>query len=270
MSILGSNRFFVMIIVALCYAVNLNLLSKIKKPKIERIKKDDRIFNIQDEYLQVFHFGQKRFFSALFWVHTLLEADETHYKGDDYKNWLFLRFKSISLIDPKFYENYRYGGLYLSIIKDDDLGAKFIYDKGLSFYPSDYNLLYFSAFHYYFELGDYKGAIELYKRLLNLPGSLEKFPLLPNILSRLEATEGDLVTAYQVLLSSYQALPENSLIREKYASGLYALKAEIDLDCLHKKPNHQCDKLDFFGEPYLQTGEGYKAKQSWQKFRRFH
>jgi hypothetical protein len=257
-----------LVLILLCYFLNQHLLSQIERPKV-KVDKNDQMFNLQDHYLQIFHFGQKRFFSSALWVHTLLASDESHYKGESFHNWMFLRFKSISLLDPRFYENYRYGGLYLSVIKDDDEGAKYIYDKGLNFFPNDYHLNYFAAFHYYLELSDYSGAIKIYKNLLlNIPESTKRFPLLEKIVARLEASEGNIETAYQLLLNAHNSLPKEEAFTSRYKDSLYALKAEIDLNCLNQaKPG--CDVLDFQGKPYIKDRNGqYQATQSWQKFRR--
>ena len=62
--------------------------------------------------------------SSLLWTHTLLFSDYEHYKNDDLDSWMYLRFNTITDLDPRMYEAYNYGGQYLSIVKDDVFGAK--------------------------------------------------------------------------------------------------------------------------------------------------
>lgn len=120
------------------------------------LNKQNTALNVNKNLLLFFNIGNKRLISDLLWVQTLLESDEEHYGKNDLNSWMYLRFLSISLLDPLFFENYMYGGLYLSIVKDDVLGAAEIFEKGLIYYPDNYNLNYYAGFNYYFELGDLK------------------------------------------------------------------------------------------------------------------
>ncbi len=134
-----------------------------------QISKQLTELNFPPEVLSLGSFGQKRLLASLMWIETLLESDLEHYKKKDYNSWMFLRFKSIAKLHPYFYENYLVGGLYLSVIKDDDLGAMEIYEKGLEVYPQDDRLLYYAGMHTLLELEDKKKALSFLLPLMERP-----------------------------------------------------------------------------------------------------
>ena len=253
---------YVLCIVVLLLII-FSLYSVTKKPKLD-LSFQEQAINLNPNLLKMTSLGQSRLLSSLLWIETLLNSDTTHYDQDNLQNWMYLRFNTITELDPKFYEAYLYGGIYLSIIKDDDQGALHIYEKGLQHFPDDYYLNLNASFHYFYELGDIdKSLISLQK--------IYKNPLapsyLPTLYARLQSSKGDLKSAMTLLFDLYRSSPKGSNLQKSYAQKLYALKAEIDLDCLnsHKK---KCAQRDFYGEKYqrLDSGE-YKAQLDWKPFK---
>ncbi len=203
--------------------------------------------------------------SSTLWISTILESDHDHYKKKDLNSWMFLRFKSISNLEPLFYENYLFGGTYLSIIKDDLEGASLIYDKGLSFYGNDFALLRDAGFHYYFEVQNYPRAYQIYSKLKNNPRTSA---IIISSLARLEKSQGNIEGAYELLLNRYSQLSDkNSFLAEKLRSHLYALKAELDLSCLNGSEKKSCDTVDFFGNKYQRKNGPYEAIKPWEPFK---
>ncbi len=227
------------------------------------VSKQQSSVNFNDELLVHFNLGLKRFFSSVLWVSTILESDIDHYKNKDTNSWMFLRFNSISKLEPQFYENYAFGGPYLSIVKDDLEGASLIYKKGLSFYPNDFNLLKNASFHFYFEVKDLSSAYPLFKRMKLFPN------ISPNYLttlSRLEANLGNLEEAYAMLSEMQMKHSQETLLGKKIYEFRYSLKAEIDLNCLDKKSTN-CSLTDLDNNPYLRTLRGFKAIKNWIPYR---
>jgi hypothetical protein len=198
------------------------------------------------------------------WIATLLESDLDHYKNKDMNSWMFLRFKTISELEPQFYENYKIGGIYLSIVKDDLAGASYIYEKGLKEYPNDYFLLKNTAFHYEFEVGDRKRSYEIYSRLKTHP-QIDAVTL--GVATRLESEFGDKKVAFELLHDQYEKMPDkNSFLALRLFQNLYAIKAEIDLTCLNlHKPD--CSKLDLENNSYLFIGNEFVAQKDWKPYR---
>lgn len=250
--------------------VNISLLllaglihTKTNFPTI-KVSKQNSALNFNNDLIRIFSAGQKRLITDLLWITTLLESDHEHYKQRDLNSWMFLRFKSITLLDPLFLSAYRYGGKYLSIIKDDLLGAKEIFDDGLSVFPEDYNLIYDAAFLYSFELNDFKTGASLYRKLALNPQAPE---FIVSLVSKLELeVHNDLELAFKVVNEMREATEKETSLYRKLTKDLYAIKAEIDLKCLNEEKSN-CSRKDFLGYPYLFKDKKYYSKFPFKKYR---
>lgn len=238
-------------------------ISKNSKPPALFVSKQQSTLNINENFWMYFNLGQKRLISSLYWVNTILDSDVDHYKNRDLNSWMFLRFNTISLIDPNFYENYKFGGPYLSIVKDDLSGADIIYNKGLAQYPDDYSLLLNSGFHYYFEQRNLDKAYPILLKLKNNPQAPQ---YIISALARIESNRGNLEDSF-IILKEYQSrFQNNSVIYNKINEQLYSIKAEMDLNCLNNKlPN--CSILDLDKNPYTLKNQKYYAPKKWVPYR---
>jgi hypothetical protein len=136
------------------------LSSKIEVPAIDYSAQEIQ-YNLNDELL-IFHWGQKRMMSSLLWTKTMLDSDIVHYKKKDLNSWLFLRFKTLIMLDPNFIESYRYGGIYLSVIKDDIAGASYLFKLGAEKFVNDYNMQFYAGYHFLHEEVHYKLALKFF------------------------------------------------------------------------------------------------------------
>ncbi len=240
-------------IIILCFICVSLIKQDLIFPKIN-ISKQDSAININQTFVNLFSAGQKQLLSSLLWVQTILDSDLEHYKKNDSNNWMFLRFNTIVSLDPKFYEAYLYGGQYLSVIKDDDLGAKVIYDKGLNVYPLDYKLNYNAAFHYNFELNDTLMALERYYILEKHHDLTKLAPKLPSLIKKLKINSiRNIDDNIELLKLSLKDAPEYSILRTYYQDRLNNLYITKDLQCLNDKKinTNRCNKIDPFGNRYL-------------------
>ncbi len=235
----------------------------IEKPSLF-ITKQQSSFNIDNNFFAVFNLGQKRLYSSLLWIATILESDHDHYKGRDLNSWMYLRFLTISNLEPKFLKTYTFGGPYLSIIKDDLEGASVIYDKGLAIYPNEFDLLNNAAFHYQFEKIDRKKAYDIYKKLNTFPNA---GLTIVSQYARLESEHGNLATAFQLLSNIYEKQEDKgSFLAKRIRIFLYAIKAEQDLKCLNSKQK-SCLTRDLNNEPYVKKDGVYFAQTPWAPYK---
>lgn len=240
------------------YAVNLNN----EKP-LMFVAKQDQAINFNASLFNYLNLGMKRLISSTLWTSTIIESDIEHYKKKDLNSWMFLRFNLISELDPQFYENYSFGGPYLSIIKDDIEGASIIYKKGLIQYPNDYSLIKDASFHFYFEAKDKASSIEFFRRLKKFPQA----PLyLQTSMARMEAAQGNLDAALAMLTEMQSKFPTNTAIGSRIFDYRYSIKAEIDLDCLKLKKEN-CSVLDLENKPYKLIDHSFKAQRAWIPYR---
>jgi hypothetical protein len=215
------------------------------------ISKQQSSVNFQNNFWEYFSLGQKRLASSIMWISTILESDIDHYKKRDLNSWMFLRFNTISFLEPKFYENYAFGGVYLSIIKDDLPGASIIYDKGLSYYP---------------EIQNMEKAFPIYKKLVTFKNIS---PIVISTFARLEKNNGSAEDAYKILTERYNMINDKqSIVARKTYEQIYSIKAEIDLDCLNseKIKNKPCSTADQGGVAYILKNKTYYAAKSWKPF----
>lgn len=232
------------------------------RPVLE-LSKQDTAINIQKDLLILMSAGNKRLITDLLWIQTLIESDLEHYKAKDTNNWMFLRFNTISILDPKFYENYLYGGLFLSIVKDDLVGADLHLDKGLRYYPDDYSLNYHAGFLNYYEIGDYEDGLKYLEKIVDHPRAPVFFR---SIVNKLKLENGlDIREVYALVEYNYQSTPEGALKR-RLEKDLYALKAEIDLECLNKNESN-CARVDLYGDTYEKQDGKFASRVKFLPYR---
>lgn len=219
---------------------------QIKMPKVE-VSKQDSAVNFSQDFLTYFSIGQKRLIADLLWVQTLIESDLDHYSKNDLNSWMFLRFNNIAKLDRNFYENYYFGGLYLSVVKDDIDGGITLLNKGSKLFSNDFKINFQLGYLYAFEKRDFKNAQIIYSRIKNSQEKPFYFDsLYGKILNNSLGPEEAL--SYSIL--SLNRAPKNSPIYEKLTKNIYQLKALIDLKCLNSNFNN-CDKFDYFGNKYI-------------------
>lgn len=232
------------------------------------ISKQNSSVNLNPKLVSITSLGHKRLISSLFWIFTIIESDHEHYKKKDLNSWMFLRFKFISELDPSFLQAYTFGGLYLSIIKDDIPGASEIYKKGLLLFPHNKELIKDAFYHFYFQANEKEFARNLLKKNLNI---IQKETLLLSLLARHESSAGNLDLAYNILVNRLSTLTENSPLYKKIRASAYAIKAEKDLTCLNNtSDNSKCDSIDFDGEVYLFNNKKFYAAKRWEPFKSRH
>ena len=285
------------LVITILLIINFQIRSTLVLPPIQ-ISKQDSAVNLDSTMLRIFNLGQSRLLAGLLWAQTLIDSDLEHYKKNDLNSWMYLRFKTIVTLDPLFKEAYRYGGQYLSTVKDDILGAEEIYRRGLEHFPDDFYLNYYAAFNYFFELGDFENAKKCYARIFHHPNA-RKIIFFDTLYARIASNSGDLPTAYAVIKSLYDPAPPDSPLKDYYGEMLYSIKAEIDLNCLNGEENSlllqqqadqtlsghstktvtkknntsqkNCARYDFDGRPYrLNTDGKYVAAKAWTPYRVRH
>jgi hypothetical protein len=258
-----SSKDFILLFIAACLFVCAGIIhNRSPRPTIILTKQDTAI-NFNQNILLFMNLGNKRLLADLFWIQTLLESDDDQYKKNDLNSWMYLRFLNISILDPLFYENYMYGGLYLSIVMDDVLGASEIFEKGLKYYPEDYKLNYYAGFNYYFEQGNFeKGAIYL-ERIKNHPSAPSFMKLIVEKL-KFETTQNSEVAL--IFLKNEYSQTNDPTLKVKIESDIYALQADTDLQCLNSQ-NKNCNKLDAMGRPYINQSGLWKAQREYLPYK---
>ncbi|MDD4976018.1 MAG: hypothetical protein PHY93_16810 [Bacteriovorax sp.] len=258
------EKYYLVALALLLFFIAFRINRNLTKPYIV-ISKQDQTWNLNDEMIQNFNLGFKRLESSFLWISTILESDIDHYKNKDLNSWMFRRFNSITNLEPKFYENYVFGGVYLSVIKDDISGASIIFNKGLTRFPYDYPLLRDSSYHFFFEAKDYDRAYQVTQVLK------KKFPNKTHfigMITKLEAENGRLEDALSSLDEYQKSYPRGNIIGDKIYQNRYSIKTEIDLNCLNNLKKADCARYDLNNLPYRKTNHGFIALSEWKPYRR--
>lgn len=125
--------------------------------------KDNRILP-PPQGLEFVHFGFNDIFSDVLWLGFVQEAWNCQQSNLCHKNWGYRVLDETTLLAPKFKSPYTYGATILSVLIDDDYGAKVIFDRGLESFPNDWVLNYRAGYHYLIELEDPKKAADLFTK----------------------------------------------------------------------------------------------------------
>lgn len=244
------------------FALALFFHSHYKRPQII-ISKQDSAVNINSFFLKVLSVGNKRLIADTLWIQTLIESDLDTHKGNALNNWMYLRFNSIADLDPLFYENYLYGGQYLSIVKDDEEGAADIMTKGLVIYPDDYLLNFNQGFNYYFELGNLEKGIFHLEKIQDNPRALR---FIKSLVIKLKHQVTPDLSLTLVLLKETYEKTKDKMLRDKLASDIYSVKALIDLECLNANKSN-CETRDAYGEVYIQKNGIYQTAKPFKPYK---
>ncbi len=227
------------------------------------IKKQETALNINKDLLVFLSAGNKRLLTDLLWVQTLIESDLEHYAAKDLNSWMYLRFDTISVLDPFFYQNYYWGGQYLSIIKDDLYGAVALMEKGVKYYPDDYKLNFNLSFAYYFELGDYQKGLQYIEKIKFHP----KAPaFIPSLAMKMKVELGFDYNVVLSLIYDIMTTTQDSALKEKLTADFHALKSERDLTCLNQLKTG-CEHLDAYGVPYIKVLGKYHTQTPFVPYR---
>lgn len=245
------NKILLPAIAGLFYVTALWLHPR-SEPPVITVDKQESATNFNQYFYRFLSLGNKRTFSNVLWIQTLLESDLEKYQKRDLSNWMYLRFLTISQLDPLFYENYLFGGIFLSVIKDDLLGAEDMFSRGLKFYPYDYSLNYYAGFNAFYEMGDYDKGFDYLSRIKDHPKAPATLKMVVNKL-QFEVTQ-DYDLGLALLKESYDNA-KDEIVKNKLYADMYSLMAERDLKCLNEGQKN-CRVIDLDGRPYIKNKNG--------------
>lgn len=158
------------------------------------------------EGMEYYSFGFGETLSDLLWLNFIQNSYECTQKKVCVQDWGYRTLKQASTLAPKFKSLYRLGASNLSILADDDEGAKEIFDRGLAQYPDDWEINYRAGYHYLIELDQPERAAVLFDRAAQFGAPIWTRSLSANLYSRV----GQLETSERILkdMLGYQMGPE--------------------------------------------------------------
>ena len=120
--------------------------------------------------LRLMSFGYGRMMSGLLWLRFLQQTPPKKVEPNQV-SWISLDLDAVTEIDPDFYPAYEMGGIFLSVITEDKLGAEKILLKGAKHLPNNWRVRAYLAYHYQFEMNKVDLALEQYLAGAKIPGA---------------------------------------------------------------------------------------------------
>jgi hypothetical protein len=221
--------------------------NKVIKPNVE-FNPQDSALNFQPTLIRFTSFGNDRLISSFLWTHSMLFSDTIHFDNTTPGfSWLYYRFNNISELEPYFYENYHLGGMYLSVIKDDRVGAENLLLKGISKFNSDASLNFYLGMLYMFDIKNYVKALIYFKAAYKLK---HPYKTLPSMIVKLERNNNSISEDSYILPYEAYKNEKSERFKFRYYEIAYKAKAEFDLKCLQSKGD-KCSTKDLDGNLYL-------------------
>ncbi len=143
--------------------------------------------------------GFKSLIADLIWVDLLQRASHKPIASEEV-SWEYAQLDAITSLDPNFDRSYSFGAAFLSVFREDKLGAKLFLQKWVRRRPNHWYAHYVLGYHLFREMKEYKlAASHIFKA-----GSLEGAPSwLPALGIRLLSETGSLMQALDLSISLY-------------------------------------------------------------------
>lgn len=137
------------------------------------------------------------------------------------KGWSFRLLDAITRLTPKFRMPYAVGASTLSVLIDDHLGAKIIYERAFKYFPDDWHILYRASYHYLYELNELETAAQL----LSKAGDSGAPLWVKSLASRLATRVGKIDLGILILEEYFQSLKNRGTVayRKEVKTRLKAL-----------------------------------------------
>jgi len=200
------------------------------------------------DYIRMLSLGFDEFAADIYWIRTVLYFGRRSSESDadfeavplrgepetdpDYISWkkdAAFRFRYfydllniVTELDPYMFIPYTLGGLFLSIKANRPDLAVSLLDRGLKYFPNEWQIQYLLGFNYYFYLDDTEKSAEYFMRAAQLPGSPE---IALNLAQGLLVKTGKKDIAID-FISGMRDKAEDPGFKEKMEQILEALKAD--------------------------------------------
>lgn len=161
----GKNRSFLILGVVLCLAGGIQFSrEQIRQQSPEPVR--ELIAPPKD--IQYFTVGHREIIADLLWIRSIQDFDYCEKKMSEQlcmgQSWLYQMLDVITDLSPYFRMAYSAGSMALTVIISDIAGASKIFDKAVSYFPSDWIILYKAAYHAIYEEKDQTKAASLLEK----------------------------------------------------------------------------------------------------------
>lgn len=115
----------------------------------------------QSRSLKKFSLGFSNVLAGAMWIRLVQKADTQPIRKGEV-SWEYSQLDAITALDPNFEEAYSFGGIALSVFRQDKTGARMLLEKWVRHRPNYWRAHYMLGYHLYYELGNFsRGSKEL-------------------------------------------------------------------------------------------------------------
>lgn len=177
---------------------------------------------LHGQSLKHYHMGFPNLLADLIWIDLLQRA--SHEKlGQQRVSWEYAQLDAISTLDPNFERTYTFGVAYLSVFREDKLGAKLFLEKWVKKRPTYWHAHYALGHQLFRELGDFQGAAHHILKAASLEGA----PAWLSALGiRLLSETGAQVNALEMAIGLYSEM-KHPEARERLMARIRSLNFEM-------------------------------------------
>jgi hypothetical protein len=167
--------------------------------------------------------GMDDFLADLIWVQLLQQATHTPLQNKTV-SWEYAQLEAITALDPKFEEAYAFGAAFLSVFRQDKIGAWLLLEKWVKHRPTFWKSHYTLGYHLYAEMGDYASAAPHILTAASLQGA----PVWLTALGiRLLSESGALAQALKVCLELYSTV-KTPLGQDRIKQRIHAIRFQME------------------------------------------
>lgn len=208
-----------------------------------------RYLNPPPEHIEYFHFGFRDSLADSLWLRWIQDSDACQtYEGfegpettpidpevrkgllDNPRHkicdgsWGFKMLDAVTRLSPRFFMPYLTGAATLAVLIEDYTGATVLFERGLNYYPDDWQLLYLAAYHYQFDLKDPAKAAEYLLRAADAGGK----PWFRSLASRLLTKAGQLELGLNALRAYRKTQENDPKALKEIDERIQALEAQME------------------------------------------
>lgn len=149
-ALLVARLYFFLITLVLICASHYSMMVAEPYQKANRI----HYFKVPEK-LEHFVFGHHEIVADWLWLRAIQDMDICEKNKDvnlcKGESWLFRMLRKITDLSPYSRQVYAVGAVSLSVLTGDQVGARFLFDKGIEYFPKDWPILYRAAYFYLYE-----------------------------------------------------------------------------------------------------------------------
>lgn len=173
--------------------------------------------------LRRYSLGFDNLAADLLWVE-LLQKASIEPLNQGHVSWEFAQLDAVTALDPKFERAYSFGAAFLSVFRQDRLGAKLILEKWVRRRPTYWRSEYTLGYHLFYEMNDYAAAAPHVLRAAALPGAPA---WLTSLGIRLLSETGAMAQALKLAVELFPSLKEG-IAKERLTLRIRSLRFHLE------------------------------------------